>query len=153
MKLCSKDLQSFFLGFRSLSPCFQSCCENRWETFHSSALRCMSGKVGEYPWSWGHCHFWNSNSSHSPIWATFLIWNSLSQPSPTTHLTLGEPWVTSCPLNLWLNFPFCKSLELGGEGGEEDWEGEGCREGRQKAEESPPSVWEWLDKCCQLLIF
>lgn len=56
-----------------------------------------------------------------PVWATFLIWNSLSQSSFTTHSPHpwgvgGGSWVTSCPLNLWLNFPFCKSLELGGEG-------------------------------------
>lgn len=26
---------------------------------------------------------------------------------------LGEPWVTSCPVNLWLNFRFCKNLNWG----------------------------------------
>lgn len=90
MKLCSQDLQSFFSGFILTPPCLQSCCENKWGTTHSSAWRCSSGKLGEAPECWCHCHFWNSSPGHSPIWATFLIRNSLSQPSLTTHSP--DPW-------------------------------------------------------------
>lgn len=125
MTLCFKELQPFSLGFTLILPCFQS-CENQWETSHSRAWRCLSGKVGESHQCWCHCRSWNSSPGHSPIWVTFLIWNSLSQPSLTTHSPdpWGKSWVTSHPFNSWLNFPFCKSLELGE--CEEDWEGEGC---------------------------
>lgn len=85
MKLCSQDLQSFFSGFILTPPCLQSCCENKWETTHSSEILIWESGGGSWmlmslsflkfqPWPLSHLGYFSnlefslpaSLTTHSP---------------------------------------------------------------------------------------
>lgn len=61
---------------------------------------------------------WDSGDTNADVIVISEILAPVTRPSGpnlpwlSIHLTRGKPWVISCPLNLWLNFPFCNSLKL-----------------------------------------
>lgn len=97
---------SLFSSHRAAKTDGKHCTAGLWDAVWESGevpLMLMSLSFLKYqPWALTHQGNFSNLEFSLPAFPHYpLTW------------PLGEPWVTSCPVNLWLNFRFCKNLNWG----------------------------------------